>query len=165
MITAVQLRTCDEINMLLSSHALAMRRVYKPCTLAWSSVSFRQIRQRPGSTSIESPLVEASTPEQTDHSAEQPGLSLSERWELTRLNWTLTGEANLSGNLREKREKVALLKASTKQRNSGRKYNLLAIMAKLRITNQRFEFTEPLPLHILVAIHEEMWLEDGVRPM
>ena len=84
-------------------------------------------------------------------------------WEASRLSWLVTGDPTPVGDIDELRSKLARLRAQRRRRTVT--VNKAAVMATLRDPASPCSFTKNLPLVNLVAIYEEIWVEEGVQPL
>lgn len=104
------------------------------------------------------------TPAQSEGSVpSHDGLPPGALWEASRLSWLVTGDPTPVGDVYEMRSKLARLRAQRRRRTVT--VNKTAVMATLRDPASPCSFTKNLPLVNLVAIYEEIWVEEGVQPL
>ena len=82
-----------------------------------------------------------------------------------RYAWLVTGDPTPAsgGDVPDLRAKLSRLRSQQRRRTVT--VNKAAVLAALRDPASPCSFTKNLPLPNLVALYEELWVEDGVQPL
>lgn len=106
------------------------------------------------------PAVEAASSTTRSRLADRGGV---EQWESMRYAWLATGDPTPGGDVAELRAKLSRLRSQQRRRTVT--VNKAAVLAALRDPGSPCSFTKNLPLPNLVALYEELWVEEGVQPL